>query len=139
MSEEESSLLDSKIVPATAVLVVILIAAGLFLSIQNTPSGRSTVVGAVNDVKQLVLGCRAYAADNNGNYPPSLSVLYPDYIDHRPLFEGLDERGKNKSPMIYHPGLTNTSNSGTQLIEHPFTFGGKKVIGYANGQVTAAK
>ncbi len=112
----------------------------LLLSISPLGFGRTTpqarAVMERSNVKVLLLGCRAYAADNEGKYPPQLSVLYPDYIDIRPLFEGRDENGKNKLPMIYYPGLTATSDPKAPVIKHPFTFDGKKITAYVSGHVT---
>ena len=115
----------------------------LLLSISPLGFGRTTpqarAVMERSNIKVLLLGCRAYAADNEGNYPPQLSALYPDYIDIKPLFKGRDENGKNRSPMIYYPGLTTSSDPDTPLIEHPFTFEGRKIIAFAGGRVTIEK
>ncbi len=92
-----------------------------------------------SNVKVLLLGCRAYAADNEGNYPPTLKALYPDYVDYLPAFEGRDDKGKEKLPMNYHQGLTPTSDPKAPVIEHPFTFDGKKITAYVSGHVTMEK
>lgn len=129
----------SKIVGAVAGIATVILSISLINPMQYVSIGiitRSRAVKEVSYVKQLLLGCRAYAADNEGKYPPQLKDLYPDYVDYLFLFEGQDTKRKNKRPMIYYPGLTNTSNSRAPLIEHPFTFEDKKIIGFAGGHVT---
>ena len=137
--EEDSHWIYRWGIPFVPIIFVGLLCVTLYLPMQSGVAERAPVIIAVNEIKQLLLGCRAYAADNEGNYPPQLSVLYPDYVDHLPLFEGQDESGENKLPIIYYPGYTDTSPSRTPIIEYPFTFDGKKVIGYAGGHVTMEK
>ena len=109
------------------------------IPLKSGPHGNSPESRAVNQLKSLTLACRAYKVDFKGEYPSSLSSLFPDYIDIKPLFKRHDENGKNKSPMIYYPGLTTSSDPDTPLIEHPFTFNGKKIVASAGGRVTNEK
>ncbi len=132
----------SKIIWLIAGIATVILAIALINPMQMvTPSvvSRSIAKQERDYIHALLNGCRAYAADNEGSYPPQLSALYPDYIDIKPLFKGRDENGKNKSPMIYYPGLTTSSDPDTPLIEHPFTFNGKKIVASAGGRVTNEK
>ncbi|MDF1741163.1 MAG: type II secretion system protein [Verrucomicrobiales bacterium] len=137
--EEDNHWLNRWGIPLVVILLVGILVASVVIPMQNGVSERAPVTIAYNNVKQLLLGCRAYAADNEGKYPANLKILYPYYIDHLPLFEGQDVKSGKKSPMIYFSGLTDTSPSRSPLIEHPFTFKGKKVIGFAGGHVTMEK
>ena len=128
----------SKIIWSIAGIATVFLAIALINPMQSNLS-RTRAVRESSSVKILLHGCLAYAADNEGNYPPRLSALYPDYIDIKPLFKGRDGNGKNKSPMNYYPGLTTSSDPDTPLIEHPFTFNGKKIVASAGGRVTNEK
>lgn len=121
-------------------LVLIAVTTLLVIAIFSSMTGRLTPLAqAVNEnskVRQLLLSCRIYAKGNEGNYPPTLKSLHPEYVDYLPAFEGEDEKGKNKLPMIYYPGLTDKSDPESPAIEHPFTFDGEKITGYVSGHVT---
>ena len=122
--------------PVAVICVAGLLCASLYFPKHNGIAERSPGTRALNDIKQLLLGCRAYAVDHEGKYPPNLKALYPDYIDHLAIFEGLNHEFTKKQPMTYFPGLTDTSDPKAPLIEHPFTFKGRKITGYAGGEVT---
>ncbi len=128
----------SKIIWSIAGIATVILAIALINPIQSNLS-KTRPVRESSSVKILLHGCLAYAADNEGNYPPNLKALYPNYIDYLPLFEGQDEKHRNKSPMIYYSGLTTSSDPDTPLIEHPFTFDGKKIVASAGGRVTMEK
>lgn len=137
--EKESHWLNGWGLSLLLITVTILLA---IASLSPTAGRLTPFARAVNEnskVRQLLLSCRIYAKDNRGNYPPTLKSLYPDYVDHLPAFEGEDEKGKNKLPMIYYHGLTEESDPDTPVIEHPFTFEGEKIIGYISGHVTTKK
>lgn len=106
----------------------------LFVPARNTIAERSPRTKALNDVKQLLLGCRAYAADHEGPYPPTLDALYPDYIDHKDFFHVHDHRG-TRIPFIYHPGQKDLGEPRAILIEHPILFDGRRIVGYVGGHV----
>lgn len=89
---------------------------------------------ALHQVKDHVLACRAYALNHEGAYPPSLDVLYPDYLDDERLLYAVDEQG-TRIPMIYHSGLKETDFSRMPLIEYPIRFGSTRIVGYVGGQV----
>ena len=123
--------------PLATVIILIVFAILSSMTGRLTPHARA--VNENSKVRQLLLSCRIYAKDNEGNYPSTLGSLYPDYIDYLPTFEGEDEKGRNKLPMIYYHGISDESDLDSPVIEHPFTFDGKKIIGYASGQVLEVK
>jgi|GEM_PF-1279775 hypothetical protein len=98
-------------------------------------SERSPHTRELNRVKSLLLACRAYAADHEGEiYPPSLESLYPDYIDLKDFHLAPDNNG-SKVPVLYHPGYT-SADQGAVVLEHPLDFNGKRIVGYVGGHVT---
>src|SRR5690606_17908468 len=126
---EEEKKIQSRLAFAWIALAVV--SAPLLWHFLTTPriAERSPRVAAVNQVKQLVLACRAYAADHEGPYPPTLGALYPDYIDDLDHLFAIDEKGR-KRILIYHPGFRDTDNPRPILIEHPNRFGTKRIAGY---------
>jgi len=54
-------------------------------------------VKAISNAKQIVLGMKQYAADHDGNYPPTLDVLFDEKI--------LEDRGLLEfPPQLNVPG-----------------------------------
>lgn len=116
-----------------------MIALSLYLFLYWIPYGGiatpATETKAVLYVKQLLLGCSAYAADHeDGAYPPHLRALYPDYVDTPEIFFAQDSDGKD-IPILYYPGFTRTSDPEAILIEHPVRYGGNRIIGTVGGYV----
>ncbi len=83
-------------------------------------------------MKTLLLGCRAYAADHEGVYPPSLEILYPDHIDQEGFHLVRDESG-SRVPVVYHAGYKDSDDPREVLIEHPLELKRKRILGYAGG------
>lgn len=121
---------------AIAWVVLALVAAPILwhFSPFNGISEPATRTKAINQVKQLLLGCRAYAADHEGAYPSSLESLYPDYIDLKDFFHVRDDRGA-LIPMIYHSGHKDLGEPRAILIEHPILFDGRRIVGHVGGHI----
>lgn len=115
-------------------LVVIAIGCSLFYPAFSSISERSPRTKAFYTVKTLLLGCRAYAADHEGVYPPSLEILYPDYIDQEGFHLVRDESG-SRVPVVYHAGYKDSDDPREVLIEHPLELKRKRILGYAGGTV----
>lgn len=107
---------------------------GLYLIPQGGISTPATETKAVLYVKQLVHGCRAYASDHEGVYPPNIEALYPDYIDVPEVFLTEDSGGK-EIPLRYYPGLTESSDPDVILIEHPVPYRGNRIVGTVGGLI----
>lgn len=117
-----------------AAVLGVLLLLSLFVPSKSCPP-LSPQSKAVNQMKQLSLGCRAYAADWDGELPPTLETLYPDYIDVADFFYAIDKSGE-KIPIIYrHPHLAEESER-LPLLEWPIPLGDKKLIAYKGGHVT---
>lgn len=125
-----------------AVAVVLLgniagsILGSLLMPVTNRVAERVKMAKASKSCKQLILGCRMYAADHEGVFPPDLETLYPDYIDVPDLFVAVDNRGE-KFPVVYHAGLTDTAPVDDILIEYPLEFHGQRIVGRIGGMVQA--
>jgi hypothetical protein len=74
---------------------------------------------SMNQAKQISAACHSYAADNDGEFPPSLITLVPKYLPDRSLFSSpiypADPDG-----YTYHSGLNADSPPSTVLIEDKY-------------------
>ena len=85
----------------------------------------------VNRIKQLILACRVYAEDHNGEFPSSLEVLHPDYIDQH-FFHAMEDPDQ---PVVYYPGNNASDDPRSLLLKYPLAADGKTARGYTNGTV----
>ena len=97
--------------------------------------GRAETTKVQSNIRQLLIASRAYAADNDGNYPDNLEELVPDWIDEFSAMELMeDSRGGFPQPLDYNSGQTDSSTADTWLIASP-PFDGKRLVGYVDGRV----
>ncbi len=104
------------------------------LPFQNGLSKRSPEVRAVSNLKTLLLGCRAYSADNDGRYPASLELLIPDYVLDSASLESVSESG-DRLPYLYYPERGNSPDPKTPIIVDPHRWGDKTYIAFQGGFV----
>jgi type II secretory pathway pseudopilin PulG len=88
----------------------------------------------LNDIRQLQLGCRNYAQDSNGGFPPSLNALIPDYIKTEEKLTWTSQDG-SKLAYIYFPGKTDSGRAMEPLIAAPEPIMGKRAVGYVGGTI----
>ena len=91
----------------------------------------------IQQVRQLLLAVRTYAADNDDNFPDILQqVIDEGYVDDLDLLETNFTLYGDREPFLYRPGYTAIGFSRTPLIispESPRT--GRRVVGYIGGSV----
>jgi hypothetical protein len=66
--------------------------------------------------KDLWLSCKEYATDHDGNFPPSLEALGPEYVRGRDALVSLFAPDLPDG-YEYTPGLTDSSPTGTELFK----------------------
>lgn len=98
---------------------------------------RIAAMNSLAHVEQIVLACKEYAIDNDGNFPPSLDALFPTYFSKK-------ERAFLVSPLnpadpvgyIYTPGLKDAPPSDTIVIEDKFapSIIHKRIVVYKDGR-----
>ncbi|MAS92570.1 MAG: hypothetical protein CMO55_05175 [Verrucomicrobiales bacterium] len=87
------------------------------------------------EIRELTLACRVYAFDNDGNYPPNLEALFPDYIDDRELLTAeISTNPRVVKPYLYRPGLTTKVESREMFIAGPIRGSDNtRAVGYNDG------
>ena len=93
----------------------------------------------MSDIRQVALACRAYAADHNGDYPKILPMLVTEgYLDSGELLAWKPNPSAEESlPLLYRPGLTDTSAGDEALIAAPQAIAGKRTVAYSDMSVTS--
>ncbi len=90
----------------------------------------------LNTLKQVQLGLRMYAADNDGKYPPALSALAPTYIGSSQILEFTDPRTKQRTPWLYRSSLSEGSPGSEVLVAAPVASPDRKrAVGFNDGSV----
>jgi hypothetical protein len=63
-----------------AAIFVLAIGAGIALPAFAVARERAQEAASMNNGRQIAIACRAYAADHNGSFPPTLNELVPKYL-----------------------------------------------------------
>jgi hypothetical protein len=98
------------------VLMGLVCAVDVGMSRYERTTGNSDLTAA----KQLGLACKLYAGDHEGNFPPNLEVLVPEYCPAE-AFEGIGRsRARRKLvPFTYLPGQRDDGPPDLPLIVGP--------------------
>ncbi len=97
---------------------------------------KANIARQVSSVRQLMLGCRAWAADNDGKFPPNLEALLEEgYLDDPSLLMWAVSPGAPGEPYRYRAGLVDTGDPQTVVIAAPGAIDGEVIVGYLDGHV----
>ncbi len=78
--------------------VMLAVSVGLLFSSMLEMAKRASWM---EEASAVFSGCKAYAGEHEGNFPPELGGLYPEYVERQ-----FSLRDKEGNPLwIYHPGL----------------------------------
>lgn len=102
-----------------AAIPIIAILASLAVPAFNSIQKQALQIKSMSNAKQLVLGMRQYAADHEGNFPPSLEALYEEKIlDDRRLLEEPSTQGKTTGEQAweYRGAGLKDSGDGTAIV-----------------------
>jgi len=91
-------------------------------------------------LKQVLLACKAYAADHDGSFPPDLETLMRSgNLDDETLLywrTAADRQANARgSALLYRLGLSDQSFSGEPLIAAPVAVSGQRLVGRVGGSV----
>lgn len=121
-----------KLVGATLAVLAVAGVSSLFIPVYDGISERSPTVVRVANVRSLVTACVAYSKDSEGNFPPNLRSLYPDYINEESF---LTDDFEGKIPYLYRPGFTRSDAAREPMIIGPPDENGERIVGYVGGHV----
>lgn len=126
---------------APLVIVPAAIAAGVAMPVFGKAQEKEKAAKSLSNAKLIATGCRLYAVDNIGKFPPKLEALVPDYIANATVFVSPFAPGE---PMgyTYTAGLTDTSPPNLDLIEDKFSvIQGQRVVVHvdSSGEVIPIK
>ncbi len=114
-------------------IVPLAMVAAMVLPATTKVQERAWEAKQMSDIRQLVLGCQQWAGDHDGNFPPDLQALVPDYLAEDVLT--WESRAGESFPFRYQPGLTESSDPDAVLIAGPEPFGDVRVVGRVSGVV----
>lgn len=69
-----------------AMIPVLAVLAGIALPVFTEVQARAKQTKSLSNAKQIALACKLYAMDHDGNFPPTLDVLVPEYLPDRAVF-----------------------------------------------------
>jgi len=76
---------------------------------------------SMNNARQIYLGCKLYASDNDGKFPDNLEQLIPQYLPDRRVFVCPMSTDKTSIGFDYFSGFTDTSDPGKILLQSKAT------------------
>jgi len=110
---------------------------GSFNDIQQ----RALMAKSMSNAKQIITGCKIYAADHEGKYPNDLTDLKKENIISEPkVFQ--DPLLKDGSEIGYEylgAGMKDSDAPDKVVLKSKGTSMGKRIIGLNNGSVSAVK
>jgi hypothetical protein len=97
----------------------------------------------LSNAKQIALGIRLYASDNNGNFPPKLDDLFPTYLQDHTLFINPFSAKKEAMGFDYYGFGGNDSDNPHNILlrSRDTTPDGKRIVVYfdSSGEIKADK
>jgi len=105
---------------------------------RNAPGEPGPEQTQFTNLRQLLLGCSAYAVQNGGQFPAKLSVLEPNFGAE--VLAGLrmftNPVNQIQTPWTVVAGRNITDPHGTILMHSPSYGDGKRIVGFIDGTAT---
>lgn len=109
--------------------------AGFALPVFSAAKEKGRQADDMSKLKQVNLGLRMYAGDNDGKFPAALPSLAPKYTGTDSILQFTDHRTKQLIPWLYRTGLTDTSDGREILIAAPMASPDGRIVGFVDGSV----
>ena len=78
---------------------LVFVFAGMALPVFSAVKDKALETQSLSNAKQIALGCKLYASDNDGKFPAKLEDLVPTYVQDRKIF--MDPADPQHSPVGY--------------------------------------
>jgi hypothetical protein len=105
------------------------IALPVFAEVQN----RARQVQCLKEARGIALGCKLYAKDHRGNYPPSLDALVPEYLSDKRLFACQIRKDQPPIGYNYFGGRDTDPSTNVLLSSKAVTRDHKRIIVTSDG------
>jgi hypothetical protein len=110
---------------------VVAILAAIALPVFKSVQVKALETKSLSDAKQIALGCRLYATDNDDKFPDSLDQLFPNYLnDHSILIDPMDP---THTMGFQYFGGKDTDPPGQILLESQIVKDHRRVVVHVDG------
>lgn len=92
----------------------------------------------ITEMRTISTACQIYAIDNDSQFPPDLSKLFPVYLADAGQLTWTDPKTGDELPYIYVAGANPDSPEIQPILISPSDFRGERVIIYNNGSLERA-
>ncbi|MGC3989342.1 MAG: hypothetical protein QM796_06620 [Chthoniobacteraceae bacterium] len=117
-----------RMLPSFAMILLLLVVDPLSARAQRAP-----VTVAVSNAFQIVAACKGYALDHDGEFPPSLDALIPNYLaDRKSLNSPMGGNDANGIGFDYYP-YKETDPPNKVVLRSRAVLHGLRVIARMNG------
>lgn len=108
---------------------------GIALPVFKSVQDRGNAIKCLAQAKQIVVACKVYAAENNGNYPDTLDQLIPKYLPDNKLFVCPMMKGSDQTAMgyDYYGGKNTDPPNKVVLVSKGAMINHKRVVIYSDG------
>jgi hypothetical protein len=106
---------------------------GMALPIFAAVQERGQAIKCLSEGKQIGVACKLYAMDHQGNYPPTLNQLIPDYLTDAKLFECPLRKGQPPLGYQYFGGKDTDPADKVLLSSNATTRDRKRLLVFSNG------
>ena len=121
----------SRVAAIALAVLAILIIVWWFIPGDTAPRG---ITKDISYAKQVWIACRVYADEHDGEYPPALDILVPDYIEDQRTPNILrDENSRDR--WIYYRPQNKTHDENHLLVESTYKIKDRKIYGFTDGSV----
>jgi hypothetical protein len=117
-------------------LTSVALMASLAIPVFTVTQVKAKAAKQMNEMRQIHLGCRMFANENNGQFPNELGALVPDFISDEAILQWETDPSRSEAlPYLYRAGLTDTSAPEEPLIAAPEPILGKRSVNFVSGEV----
>jgi hypothetical protein len=120
-------------------LSLIALLAAVALSIAGFVHAKSARVESISNGQAIVMACRLYAADHQGNFPKTLEALVPDYLPNRAIFVCPFSGPSEPIGYEYYGGKDSDAGRKVLLVSKGVSAGKRRVVVYVDGSAELVK